>query len=286
MSVTKAYSSFEVAPISGALGAVVTGIDLSNDLEPAQLKDIKSALNEFLVLLFRDQSLTVAGQRNFAEHFGPLIPHPYVHGVDEDPDIFQIVREPGEDYSWDNFYHSDLMFLERPPMGSALYAEEVPPYGADTEFCNMYLAYEALSDGLKQVVDSLRVVNESGDTTQWSATYEGMHEKMNEEGRSVHPLVRVHPDTGRKSLYVSPAFSTRFEGMTVAESKPMMDYLYEHATQSRFGCRLHWEKGSLALWDNRVSLHHAVADYFGEVTAHRRVMRRATIQGEAPIPAN
>ena len=286
MSVTKQYSSFEVAPISGALGAVLTGIDLSKELGSAQLRDIKSALNEFLVLLVRDQSLTVAGQRNFAEHFGPLIPHPYVHGVDEDPDIFQIVREPGEGYSWDNFYHSDLMFLEHPPMGSALYAEEVPPYGADTEFCNMYLAYEALSDGLKQVVDSLRVVNESGDTKQWSATYEGMHEKKNEEGSSVHPLVRVHPDTGRKSLYLSPAFSTRFEGMTVTESKPMMDYLYEHAIQSRFGCRLHWEKGSLALWDNRVSLHHAVADYFGEVTAHRRVMRRATIQGEVPIPAH
>ena len=161
MSVTKAYSSFEVAPISGALGAVVTGIDLSKDLEPAQLKDIKSALNEFLVLLFRDQSLTVAGQRNFAEHFGPSIPHPYVHGVDEDPDIFQIVREPGEDYSWDNFYHSDLMFLERPPMGSALYAEEVPPYGADTEFCNMYLAYEALSDGMKDLLDGLVAVHDN-----------------------------------------------------------------------------------------------------------------------------
>ena len=153
------YSSFEISPISGALGAVVTRIDLSKKLEPAEFADIKSALNQFLVLLFRDQSLTVAGQRAFAEHFGSLIPHPYVHGVADDPAIFQIVREPGEDYSWDNFYHSDLMFLDRPPMGSALYAEEVPPYGADTEFCNMYLAYEALSDGLKKVVDSLRVVN-------------------------------------------------------------------------------------------------------------------------------
>lgn len=284
MNLKKKYVHFDHSPIGGALGAVVTGIDLSEDLGPLVIAEIRSALNEYLVLLFRDQNLTLSAHRKFAEHFGNLIPHPYVHGVQEDLDIFEIVREPGEDYSWDNFYHSDLMFLKKPPMGSALYAKEVPPYGADTEFCNMYLAYESLSDGLKKVVDSLKVVNESGDTTQWSATYGGMHEKNNEEGCAVHPLVRVHPETRRKSLYLSPAFSTRFEGMTKQESAPLMDYLYSHATQSRFGCRLHWQQGSLALWDNRVSLHHAVADYFGEVTAHRRVMRRATIEGEVPIP--
>ena len=123
-----------MAPISGALGAEVFGIDLSADLDEAAMDEIRRALAEYVVLLFRDQELSVASQRAFAGRFGRLIPHPYVTGVDQDPDQFEIVREPGEGYSWDNYYHSDLMFLERPPMGSALYGVEVPPYGADTEF--------------------------------------------------------------------------------------------------------------------------------------------------------
>ena len=279
------YSAFRVKPISGALGAEVFGIDLSVELDDATMEEIRAALNEFIVLLFRDQSLDLAAHRRFAGRFGPLIPHPYVTGLPEDPDIFEIVREPGENFSWDNFYHSDLMFLERPPMASALYAAEVPPYGADTEFCNMYLAYEALTPRMQKLVEDLRGVNESGDPSHWSDKYESMHRLRNAPTEATHPVVRVHPDTGRKSLYLSPAFTTRFEGMSVRESEPLIKFLYDHCTQSQFGCRLHWEPQSLALWDNRVSLHHAVADYFGEVSRHRRVMRRATIEGEVPIAA-
>lgn len=277
------YTGFRVAPISGALGAEVFGIDLSADLDQAVMDEIRRALAEYVVLLFRDQELSVARQRAFAARFGRLIPHPYVTGVDQDPDQFEIVREPGEGYSWDNYYHSDLMFLERPPMGSALYGVEVPPYGADTEFCNTCLAYEALSQGMRRMLEGVRGVNESGDPRHWSDRYSGMHELSNGPQSATHPVVRVHPVTGRKALYLSPAFTTRFEGMTEAESKPLIDFLYAHCTQSRFGCRLHWRPGSLALWDNRASLHHAVADYFGEVANHRRVMRRATIEGERPI---
>jgi taurine dioxygenase len=279
------YTSFLVQPISGALGAEVTGIDLSQALSATATQEVRHAFSEYVVLLFRDQDLDLAAQRRFANLFGPLIPHPYVTGMDQDPDIFEIVREPGENYSWDNYYHSDLMFLERPPMASALYAVTVPPYGADTEFCNMYLAYETLSGRMKELVETLRGVNESGDPGHWSDKYEGMHRLANAPREATHPVVRVNPDTGRKSLYLSPAFTTRFEGMTVKESAPLIEFLYEHATQSHFGCRLHWQKGSLALWDNRVSLHHAVADYFGEVTKHRRIMRRATIEGEVPVAA-
>jgi taurine dioxygenase len=279
------YTAFELKPISGALGAEVFGLDLSQALGSNELGEIRAAFSEYVVLLFRDQDLSLSSHRAFAENFGALIPHPYVQGLEADPDIFEIVREPGENYSWDNFYHSDLMFLQNPPKASALYASEVPPYGADTEFCNMYLAYEALSERMQELACSLVGINESGDPSHWSATYEGMHELRNEATSAAHPVVRVNPDTGRKSLYVSPAFTTRFEGMTVRESAPLIKFFYEHATQSQFGCRLHWQPGSLALWDNRVSLHHAVADYFGEVSKHRRVMRRATIAGEAPIAA-
>ena len=150
------YAGFRVAPISGALGAEVFGIDLSADLDEAVMDEIRRALAEYVVLLFRDQELSVARQRAFAARFGRLIPHPYVTGVDQDPDQFEIVREPGEGYGWDNYYHSDLMFLERPPMGSALYGVEVPPYGADTEFCNTCLAYEALSQGMRRMLEGVR----------------------------------------------------------------------------------------------------------------------------------
>jgi taurine dioxygenase len=276
------YSSFDIAPISGALGAEVSGLDL-NQMDDASFAQLSAALNEFLVLLIRDQDLSLQQHRAVASRFGKLIPHPYVTGLEADTDIFEIVREPGENFSWDNYFHSDLMFLEKPPKASALYAVTVPPYGADTEFCNMYLAYETLSKGMQNLLDTLWCVNESGDTRQWSDKYESMHRLKNEEKQAIHPAVRVHPETGRKSLYLSPAFTTRFDGMTCEESAPLIDYLYRHATQSHLSCRLQWRAGSLAVWDNRVSLHHAVADYFGENANYRRVMRRATIEGEVPL---
>ena len=185
------YQNFSVKPISGALGAEVSGIDLSGDLSNAAMEEISRAFHEFVVLLFRDQDLDLAAQRRFAARFGRLIPHPYVTGLEEDPDIFEIVREPGENFSWDNYYHSDLMFLNRPPMASALYAVTVPPYGADTEFCNLYLAYEALSPAMQEMVSRLRGVHESGDPAHWSDKYASMHERKNEAACAVHPVVRV-----------------------------------------------------------------------------------------------
>ena len=277
------YTKFRVKPISGALGAEVFDIDLSKTLDNSTMDEIHNAFTEYVVLLFRDQELSVKQHRDFASKFVKLIPHPYVTGVDEDPDLFEVVREPGETFSWDNYYHSDLMFLENPPIASALYGVEVPPYGADTEFCNSYLAYESLSEEMQRMLHTLEGVNESGDPKHWSAKYEGMHELENAARSATHPIVRVHPETGRRALYLTPAFTTRFKGMTKAESEPLLSFLYNHIIQTHFGCRLHWQPGSLALWDNRFSLHHAVADYFGDVAKHRRVMRRATIEGERPI---
>ncbi len=278
------YSKFEITPISGALGAEVTGLDL-NQMDDETFSQLSDAFNEFLVLLIHGQNLTLEQHRAFASRFGKLIPHPYVTGLEQDPDIFEIVREPGENFSWDNYFHSDLMFLDKPPKASALYAVTVPPYGSDTEFCNMYLAYETLSQGMQDLLDNLWCVNESGDTRQWSDKYQSMHRLKNEEKQALHPAVRIHPETGRKSLYMSPAFTTRFENMSVEDSAPLIDYLYKHSTQSHLNCRLRWRTGSLALWDNRVSLHHAVADYFGDNANYRRVMRRATIEGETPLSA-
>ena len=278
------FNHIKVKPISGAMGAEVFDVDLSSELSSETWNEIKDAFHNFLVLIFRDQNLTDQQQFNFTQRFGKLIPHPYVKGLPEIPEIFKIIREPGESYSWDGFYHSDLMFLKKPPLGATLYAKECPPFGADTAFTNMYLAYDTLSDGMKDLLDVLEAENESGNPEKYSNRYQSM-EELGKKGAmgAVHPMVRVHPVTGKKALFSSLAFTKRIKGMTDKESAPILNFLYEHSKEAHLGCRLQWEKGSLALWDNRVCLHHAVADYFGEVSKHRRVMQRCTIEGEQPI---
>ena len=278
------FNGFKVKPISGAMGAEIFDIDLSGEINSETWREIQDAFHHYLVLIFRDQELTDQDQFNFSERFGKIIPHPYVKGLPDIPEIFQIIREPGESFSWDGFYHSDLMFLKKPPMGATLYAKECPPFGADTAFTNMYLAYETLSDGMKSLLNDLEGENESGNPEKYSNKYQSM-EELGKKGAmgAVHPMVRIHPVTGRKSLFSTLAFTKRIKGMTDSESLPILNYLYEHSIQAHLGCRLEWKKGSLALWDNRVCLHHAVADYFGEVAKHRRVMQRATIEGEEPI---
>ena len=278
------FKNFKAKPISGAMGAEVFDIDLSEDLSSEAWAEIQDAFHHYLVLIFRDQNLTDQQQFNFSQRFGKIIPHPYVKGLPDIPEIFKIIREPGESFSWDGFYHSDLMFLKKPPLGATLYAKECPPFGADTAFTNMYLAYETLSDGMKALLDGLEAENESGNPQKYSNKYQSM-EELGKKGAmgAIHPMVRVHPKTGRKALFSTLAFTKRIKGMTDSESAPILNYLYEHSIQAHLGCRLEWKKGSLALWDNRVCLHHAVADYFGEVAKHRRVMLRATIEGEEPI---
>ena len=278
------FNHIKIKPISGAMGAEVFDVDLSSELSSETWNEIKDAFHNFLVLIFRDQNLTDQQQFNFTQRFGKLIPHPYVKGLPEIPEIFKIIREPGESYSWDGFYHSDLMFLKKPPLGATLYAKECPPFGADTAFTNMYLAYDTLSDGMKDLLDGLEAENESGNPEKYSNRYQSM-EELGKKGAmgAVHPMVRVHPGTGKKALFSSLAFTKRIKGMTDKESAPILNFLYEHSKEAHLGCRLQWEKGSLALWDNRVCLHHAVADYFGEVSKHRRVMQRCTIEGEEPI---
>ena len=278
------FKNFKAKPISGAMGAEVFDIDLSEDLSSEAWTEIQEAFHHYLVLIFRDQNLTDQQQFNFSQRFGKIIPHPYVKGLPDIPEIFKIIREPGESFSWDGFYHSDLMFLKKPPLGATLYAKECPPFGADTAFTNMYLAYETLSDGMKALLDGLEAENESGNPQKYSNKYQSM-EELGKKGAmgAIHPMVRVHPKTGRKALFSTLAFTKRIKGMTDSESAPILNYLYEHSIQAHLGGRLEWKKGSLALWDNRVCLHHAVADYFGEVATHRRVMQRATIEGEEPI---
>ena len=276
------YRHIEVSPLAGALGAELSGAELSRPLSSEVHGEVLDALHQHLVIFFRDQKLTCAQHHAFAGNFGPQIEHPFTKGLDEWPETIQIIRSPGESYNWDSKFHSDLMFLEEPPMGASLYALEIPPYGGDTVFVNMYLAYETLSEGLKKALGGLRGVNESGSPANYS-TPGAMAGKQGEPMAASHPVVRTHPATGRKSLFVSPGFTRRFEGMTAEESRPLIEYLCGHALRPEFSCRFRWSPGALAVWDNRVSLHRAVPDFFGEVDRHRRVMHRVTIGGDRPV---
>lgn len=275
--------------MSGALGADVAGVDLSRPLDDATFGAIERALHEYLVIFFHDQELTPEQHLALTRRFGPISRSPYIKHMDDYPDIVAVLKEADERKisTFGNAWHSDFSFLEEPPLGSVLYAREAPSHGGDTLFANMYAAYEALSPGLRRVLDGLKAIHTGkpygvGGVPQDLAVSRSIGiERNNQEAdrENAHPVVRVHPATGRKALFVNSIYTTRFEGMTAAESKPLLDFLYAHATQPEFTCRLRWRQGDLAVWDNRCTMHYAINDYDGQ----RRLMHRTTIKGERPM---
>ena len=279
-------ASIRVEPVAGALGAQIHGVDLAVPVSDETFGAIRAALHEHLVIFFRDQDLTVEQHRAFARRLGPLEPHPYVEGLAEHPDIVEIVKEPEETHNFGSGWHADLTFLERPPGGAVLYARELPPVGGDTMFANMRLAYETLSDGMRRMLDGLSARHASGEPTLYFAEFRGMRERKGADAiEQAHPVVRTHPVTGRKAIFVNPMFTRRFETMTVEESVPVLRYLHEHATRPELTFRFRWTPGTLLVWDNRVVLHNALDDDFGAArtgTGFRRVLHRATLAGERP----
>ncbi|MFQ5773444.1 MAG: TauD/TfdA dioxygenase family protein [Kiloniellaceae bacterium] len=278
------YDRIEVRPIARALGAEVHGVDLSAPLADAVFAEIHRAFLEHLVIFFRDQDLTPDRQVAFARRFGPIGTYPFAEPIEGHPEVIAVVKEPEQTTNFGGFWHSDTAYLERPPLGSVLYARQVPPLGGDTLFANMVLAYERLSDGMKALLDGLVALNSSAKNT---AAVRGTHlrsgtmagkdlERMDIE--AAHPVVRTHPQTGRKALYVNRAHTLRFRGMTEAESAPLLAFLFDHAVKEEFTCRFRWDRGSLAVWDNRCTQHYALNDYPGQ----RRVMHRVTVEGEIP----
>ncbi len=255
----------EIRPLAGALGAEILGVDLARDFP---VRDIRRAFLEHGVIFFRDQTLDPARFMAFARAMGRPVEYPFVKGLAGFPEVIEVKKLEHERHNFGGIWHSDTAYLEEPPMGSMLLAREIPSYGGDTEFASQYLAYEALSDGMKRLLDGLYAVNSSAkaDVTR---TREDMVKEYSRRYEAEHPVVRTHPETGRKALYVNLGHTVRFRGMTEQESAPLLEFLFRHQVKP---------VGSLAFWDNRCTQHNPINDYHG----HRRVMHRITLAGDRP----
>jgi taurine dioxygenase len=279
-SASPAYRHISVEPVAGALGAEVQGMDIARPLAAGIVSEIRRALLEHLVIFFRGQTLGPREQLAFARLFGEPVEYPQLRGLPEYLLVTPVIKLEHERHNFGGVWHSDTTYLERPPMGSMLYAVEIPPVGGDTLFANQYLAYEALSDGLKRTLAGLRAVNSSSKAEVSRSREDRLREAGVEQKalEAAHPAVRTHPETGRKALYVNTGHTVRFEGWTESESAGLLDHLFAHQVKPEFTCRFRWTPGSLAFWDNRCTQHLPVNDYHG----HRRVMHRITLAGDAP----
>ncbi len=280
-------TTLKILPYSSALGAVISGVDLSKPLGAAEFGTIRQAFHDHGVIFFRDQQITPEQHLAFARRWAPIDINRFFKPVDGYPEIAEVRKEADQTTNIGGDWHTDHSYDKVPAMGSLLLAREVPPRGGDTLFANMALAYEALSPGLRKTLDGLQAVHSTAHVFGAQGGYAKAADLGGRIGNAaavtqdvVHPVVIRHPDTGRRTLYVNAAFTTRFDGWTAAESAPLLQWLYQHASKPEFSCRFAWQAGSLAFWDNRATWHYALNDYHG----HRRVMHRITVQG-SPIPA-
>jgi len=266
----------DVQPIAGSMGAEIFGVDLAEDLGDETFEDIHQAILTHGAIFFRDQDITPTQQMTFAERWGEVHLHPHMPCLEGHPGIIEIVKKEDDTVAFGGNWHTDQMFTDTPARYTMLYAKQVPQAGGDTMYANLYQAYDALSDGMKDMIAGLRTINQYDKKKKRPAAMTPT--EMDVPAPEVeHPLVRVHPETGQKALYISYAGITRrIAGMTEEESRPILDYLLNHAIRPEFTCRFRWQVGSLALWDNRRALHFPINDYNG----HRRVMHRITIVGE------
>ncbi|MEY3260048.1 MAG: hypothetical protein RIT46_877, partial [Pseudomonadota bacterium] len=250
-------ASLSIRKVSGTLGAEISGVDLSAGLSDGVIAQIRAALVEHQVIFFRDQTLTPGQQVDFGKRFGPLNIHPYVTGMADHPEVMEIIKEPSDKTNFGGGWHSDTSFLERPAIGSILYAIEIPEWGGDTLFASQAAAYDALTPGMRATLETLNAVHSAGreySAAGHSAQKRGSMSVVEAEGavgEFIHPVVLTHPENGRKALYVNPAFTMRFEGWSKRESKPLLDFLFDHCRQEARTCRFVWTPGSVAFWDNR-----------------------------------
>jgi len=282
-----AQRGIEVRPMAGALGAEVEGVDVAA-LDDATLAQLRAALVEHGVVVLRDQKLSREAQLAFARRLGTPEIHPIANGMAEHPEIIRVLKPAGQRAFFGTSWHSDNSFFERPTAFTVLYGETIPPVGGDTVFASMEKAYETLSEPMRRFLDPLQAVHSAASAydprTTGDAKYKGdapitytYSDKIYEE--VVHPVVRTHAESGKRSLYVNPMFAQRIVGLESHESRAMLDMLFAHAVRPEFTVRVRWAPGSLTLWDNRSVQHYAIDDYEG----FDRVMYRVTLQGERPV---
>ena len=277
--------SLEMEPLSTAIGAEISNVDLSQDLSDATIGEIRQALLDHCVVFFRDQDLSVEAHKRLARRFGEIFVHPNFNTGNHDPEVVTIVRKPGDTRIVGEEWHTDTTMMAEPPMGALLYALEVPPIGGDTLFANQYMAYERLSEGMQRMVDGLKCWHTdrkvAGPNSPAALAKRSTKVREDDDWRetlNLHPVVRTHPETGRKCLFVNQSYSVGFEDMTEEESRPLLDWLMEWGHRPEFTCRFRWRPGSVAFWDNRCVKHLALHD----VHDHQRVMRRIQIAGDRP----
>lgn len=273
-----AYETIQVSKLTAPLGAEISGVDLTKPLDLAAREEIQQALNEHLVVFFRDQDVSVEDHTRFALSFGEIYTHPVHQPLKEDgrPEIFQLKSGPDAPFVAER-WHTDITFEPEPPKASILRAVEVPEAGGDTMWASMAAAWEGLSDRMQRIVSGLEAVHHPD--YFYRVANEEQRRRFDERGDVVHPVVRTHPLTGRKGLFVNSVFTTHIVDMKEKESAALLAFLYDHIDSPEYHCRFHWTPNAIAMWDNRITQHRVVADDPKAV----RVMQRLTLVGERPV---
>ena len=272
----------KIKQIAGALGAEIAGVDLAGGVSEQLAVEIRQVFLQHQVIFLRNQDLTPQQFLSFANAMGEPVEYPFVKGLEGFPHIIEVKKLAHEKVNFGGIWHSDTTYLDMPPMGSMLLSREVPPYGGDTLFASQYAAYEALSSTMQDLLNGLTGISSSA-KADVSKTREDRiktdgKDTVPQEYRAEHPIVRTHPETGRKVLYVNVAHTAGIKGMTDEESAPLLNFLFAHQVKPEFTCRFVWEPNTIAFWDNRCVQHNPVNDYHG----FRRVMQRITLRGDRP----
>ncbi len=277
------YPTLSAAPLTPVIGAEIAGVDLSQPLETAQLADVRQAFADHKVLVFRDQVLDREAHKRFGRHFGDLHVHPLNRqAAEDDPEILVVKTTRNSKFTAGDGWHTDVTCDERPPLGSMLYITRTPEIGCggDTLFASMYEAYEALSEPMKRFLEGLTAVHDGA--LPYLGSYNIAAADPDGYPRTEHPVIGVHPETGRRVLYINSGFTSHIKGLAPNESRALLDMLFRHIESNpRFQCRVRWEPGTLVFWDNRCTQHHAAWDYF----PHTRYGERVSIIGDPPAAA-
>jgi taurine dioxygenase len=279
------FKTIKAVPVSREVGAEVSGVDIAVGISDEQFEELKQAFSRYGVIFLRDQNITPDQHIEFAQRWGEININRFFQALESHPMIAEVRKEAHQKANIGASWHTDHSYDEIPAMGSILYAREVPELGGDTLFSSMYEAYDSLSDGMKKMLLGIRAEHSSrhvfGEQAYFDHDIDDVAGRLGNTGAAtqdaIHPVVIRHPLSARSALYVNGDFTVKFEGWTRDESQPLLDFLYKHARQNEFTCRFHWQKGSMAIWDNRATHHYAMNDYHGEL----RLMHRITIEGEA-----